>query len=79
MRDESLLCEEKDPVSLPVNPDRIMGFFSRVLDYEKRPQLVEAPDSLQTDPGLRNSPLIKKKGLVDAGQYQMRNLPRWSG
>jgi hypothetical protein len=32
MRDESFFCEEKDPVSVLVNPDRIMGFFSRVLD-----------------------------------------------
>ena len=79
MRDEPFLCEEQDPVSLLVNPDRMMGFFSRGLDQEKGPQSVQTSESLQTDPGLRDSPLIKKNGLVDAGQHERVALPRRSG
>jgi hypothetical protein len=79
MGDESFLCEEKDPVSPLVNPDRMMGFFNRSLNQEKGPQSVKTPEPLQTDPGLRDSPLIKKNGLVDAGQHQMLTLPRRSG
>ena len=71
MKDKSLLCEEKDPVLLFVDPDRVMRFVGRIVDQEERTQLMENANPVKSDCGLRFSPLFEKGCLVNTSQHQM--------